>query len=187
MKRVRHGSNDSAGLASRVDEILVDAHGDDEQLWAFRQALEDNVPVPSDAIVIGEPVSVTAFDYDGNARRGLTARCRRADGSEHVVAAADVVFPRHSAGGRYLAAYRSWLGLEPFPPEVGTTARRKRQHKAAASDFDLAGPIELVALSVKDRAARCRLLGSERIVTLRATRVWGVIPAEIVVVHPRKQ
>jgi tetratricopeptide (TPR) repeat protein len=187
VKRVVDGRNGSGGLDSLVDEIIVDAHGEDEQLWAFRQALEDEVGVPCDAFVIGEPVSVTAFDYDGNARRGLTARCRRGDGSEHVVAAADVVLPRHSGGGRYLAAYRSWLGLEPFHPEVGTMAGRKRQHKAAASDLDLAGPIELVALSVKERAARCRLLGSERIVTLRATRVWDVVPAEIVVVHPRKQ
>ncbi len=187
MKRVGDASNGSGGLDSLVHEITVDAHGEDEQLWAFRQALEDNVLVPSDAFVIGEPVSVTAFDYDGNVRRGLTATCRRADGSEHVVAAADVVFPRHSTGGRYLAAYRSWLGVAPFPPEVGTTPGRKRSHKAAASDLDLAGPIELVVLSVKERAARCRLLGCERIVTLRATRVWDMVPAEIVVVQPRKQ
>jgi len=36
--------------------------------------------------VIGEPVSLIAFEYDGNARRGLTARCRSADAAEHVVA-----------------------------------------------------------------------------------------------------
>ncbi len=121
MKRVRHSSNDSGDLDSLLDEIIVDAHGNDEQLWAFRQALEDKVSVPSDGFVVGEPVSVTAFDYDGNARRGITATCRRSDGSAHVVAAADVVFPRHSTGGRYLAAYRSWLGLAPFPPEARTT------------------------------------------------------------------
>lgn len=187
MRKARDGGTGAGVLQSVVDEIIVDAHSEDEQLWAFRQALEDKLRLPCDAFVIGEPVSVTAFDYDGNARRGLTARSRRADGSEHVVAAADVVLPRQLAGGRYLAAYRIWLGLEPFPPEAGTTAGRQRRHKAVAGDLDLAGPIELVALSAKERAARCRLLGSERIVTLRATRVWDVVPAEIVVVHPRKQ
>lgn len=179
-------ADDDGDLNQLIDDIIVDALGDDEQLWAFRQAFEDNVSLPCDAFVIGEPVSVTAFDYDGNPRRGLTARCRRPDGSEHVVAAADVVLPSQSVGGRHLAAYRRWLGLEPLPSEVGIPGRM-RQHKATATDLDVTGPIELIALSVKEKAARCRLLGSERVVTLRATRLWDVVPAEIVVVRPRRQ
>ncbi len=75
-----------------IEAITVDAYGEDEQLWAFRQAFEESVPVPADGFVIGEPVSVLSFDYDGNERRGLTAQCRRTDGSEHVVTAAEVVF-----------------------------------------------------------------------------------------------
>ena len=62
-----------------------------------------------------------------------------------------------------------------------------RQPKATADDLDLSGPVELVALSVKDRAARCRLLGSDRVITLRASRLWKVVPGEIVTVKPRKQ
>jgi hypothetical protein len=81
--------------------------------------LEDHIQVPCDAFVIGEPVSVIEFDYDGNVRRGLTARCRRQDGAEYTV--------------------------------------------------DFGSPVELVALSIKDRAARCRLLRSHRIITLRAS------------------
>lgn len=187
MKKVRNRVKDLRDLDQLIDEIITDAHGDDEQLWAFRQALQDNANVPCDAFVIGEPISVASFDYDGNPRRGLTASCRRADGSEHIVAAADVVLPRHSAGGRHVAAYRQWLGLDPFPPDGASTPRRGRQHKATPSDIDLTGPIELVALSVKENAARCRLLGSERVLTLRASRLWDVVPAEIVVVQPRKQ
>jgi hypothetical protein len=101
-----------------IEEITVDANGDDEQLWAFRQAFEDRVDWPVDAIVIGQPVSALSIDYDGNERRGLTARCRREDGSEHVVAAADVVFPRASTAGRYLGAYRQWMGLIRSPREL---------------------------------------------------------------------
>ena len=41
-------------------------------------ASSDSVALPADAFVIGEPVEVVEVDYDGNARRGLTARCRRA-------------------------------------------------------------------------------------------------------------
>jgi hypothetical protein len=186
MERERRGSADAADLDALIDEILVDANGDDEQLWAFRQAFEISVSLPADAFVIGEPVSVVAFEYDGNPLRGLTATCQRQDGSRHVVAAADVVLPRQSAGGRHVAAYRKWLGVEPFPPEAGPALGRKRQHKAAASDLDLAGPVELVVLSVKDSALRCRLLGSERVITLRAGGRCDVVPGQIAVVRPRR-
>ena len=60
----------SAALEALLDEILTDAHGDDEQLWALRQAFEDNVELPADAFIIGEPVSVIEIDYDGNEKFG---------------------------------------------------------------------------------------------------------------------
>ena len=85
MSKKRNGELDAL-----LDEILTDAHGDEEQLWALRQALEDNIAVPCAATIAGELVKVTKFDYDGNARRGLTATIRRPDGSKRVVAAADV-------------------------------------------------------------------------------------------------
>ena len=154
----RHGDDQAlATIDALIETITVDAHGDDEKLWAFRQAFEDHIVVPCDAFVIGEPVSAIAFDYDGNERRGLTARCRRAEGAEYVVAAFDVVLPPSADAGRYLAAYRRWLGLEPDPSEAYASKRPSRQHKASTTDLDLRGPIELVALSVKDRA---RVAGS---------------------------
>ena len=54
-----------ATLDALIEAITVDAHGDDEKFWAFRQAFEDHIVVPSDAFVIGEPVSAIEFDYDG--------------------------------------------------------------------------------------------------------------------------
>jgi hypothetical protein len=179
--------NDQTAIDQLLAEILVDAYGDEEQLWAFRQVFEDEVSLPADAYVIGEPVAVLKIDYEGNERRGLTAKCRRADKSVHVVAAADVVFPEDSSGSRYVAAYRKWLGLDPYPAKPSTPAGRGRQHKATAEDFDLAKPVELVVISVKSRAARCRLLGSNRFITLRASRLWGVAPGEILTVKPSKQ
>lgn len=170
-----------------IEEITVDAYGYDEQLWAFRQAFEDDVALPADGFVIGEPVSVIAVDHDGNERRGLTARCRREDGSEYVVAVSDVVLPQASAGARYIAAYRRWLNLDPNPAGTQKTSRRRRQHKATDDDIDLSKPVELVALSVMERAARCRLLGSDRIITLRVSRLWEVVPGAIVTVKPGKQ
>ena len=60
----------SPELDRLIDEIIVDAYGDDEQLWAFRQAFEDNVAMPAEAFVVGEPVTVMRIDYDGNERGG---------------------------------------------------------------------------------------------------------------------
>jgi hypothetical protein len=97
------------------------------------------------------------------------------------------VLPQTSAGARYIAAYRRWLNLDPYPAGAQETSRRRRQHNATDDDIDLSKPVELVALAVKERAARCRLLGSDRIITLRASRLWEVVPGAIVTVTPRKQ
>jgi hypothetical protein len=93
-------SNDAehaVGPDQLIAEIITDTHSDGEQLWAFFQAFEDGVPVPCDAFVIGEPVSVVSFDYDGNQRRGLVARCRREGSSEYLVSASEVVLAPQSS------------------------------------------------------------------------------------------
>ncbi len=83
-----------------------------EQLWAIRQAFEDNIKLPADTVVTGQPVSLIGINYDGNERRGLTATFQREDGSEHVVAASEVAFSEESSGALHVAAYRKWLGLD---------------------------------------------------------------------------
>ena len=175
------------GTNALLDEILTDANGDDEQLWAIRQAFEDNVAVPADAFVIGEPVEVVAIDYDGNTRRGLTVRCRRQDGNAYVVAASDIAFPEGSEGARHVAAYRRWLGLDPVPQCEAAPSGRARRHKATEGDLDLGAPIELIVLAPKERAARCRILGTEREITLHSKDVWKMVAGEIVTVRARKQ
>jgi hypothetical protein len=185
--RKRGNGMTAEDLDRLIDEITTDAYGDDEQLWAFLAALEDGIALPCDAFVIGEPVSVVEFDYNGNQRRGLVVRCRREDGSEHTVSASEVVLTEQSNGGHLIAAYRKWSGLDLWPEQAAPPPRRKRRHKVAATDLDLSGPLDLVVLSVKERAARCRLVGSDRVITLRASLAWDTVPGEIVVVNPRKQ
>lgn len=175
-----------AALDRLIAAITADTRDDDEPLRAFRQALERHIPLPADAFVIGEPVSVVRFDYDGTPRRGLTATCQRRDGCEHIVAAADVELNPRTAGKPYLEAYRRWVGIESRQ-RVTAPAARRRQHKAEPGDLPLDRAVELVALSVKERAARCRLVGSDRVITLRASQFWDVVPGEIVIVQPRKQ
>jgi hypothetical protein len=170
-------------LDALIDEIIVDAYGDDEQLWAFRQVFEDELTLPLEAFVIGEPVTVLAFDYE-NERRGVTARCRREDGTKYQVAACDLFFPRGTSAARYVAAYRKWLGIEPYPP-VKVPPKRKPE-KAADDDIDLTRDVELIALAVKGNAISCRIPGKGQ-VTLRATGFWDMVPGELITVTPRKK
>ena len=176
-------SPDLADLDELIDEITTDASGEDEQLWAFRQAFEDDVAVPCQATVVGAPVQVLKFDYAGNTLRGLTAVCRGADGRKHTVAASEVEIPVSVKAGRYLAAYRKWMGIAPFPSDV----RGGNRAKTAAASSKVEGPMELVVLSVKQRAARCCRLDGDEIVTFRAARLRDVVPGEIAVISPAKQ
>lgn len=173
-----------AVLDDLIEEITVDAYGDQEQLWAFLQSFEDEVTLPCDGFVIGEPVSVVEIDYDGNERRGLTARCRRRDGSEHVVAASDLLAPEGSSAALYLACYRRWLGIDPFPP-VQAPALSEPRHKRKEAEIDPGDSVDLAVLSVKEKAVRCRHMGGD-LVTLRPSLLRDLAPGEIVTVRARK-
>jgi hypothetical protein len=176
-----------AGTEALLDDILVDSFGDDEQLGALHEAIEDAVPLPVDAFVVGEPVSVIGFDYDGNSRVGLTAMCRRRDGSEHTTAAWEVGFAEGTEAAGYIAAYRMWLGLEPASVAGPPPTHRPRRHKVDDNEIDLDGPVELVVLALRENAARCRLLSSRREITLRSADAWRMVPGEIVTVRAKKQ
>ena len=174
-------------LDNIIEQILTQASGDDDVFEAFGQLMKDTIKLPADGFVIGEPVVITAIEYSGNARRGLTAACRREDGTDHVIALSEVMFPRAFTGGQAVAAYRKWLGLDPFCARDQAVSPNQRHHKATSDDIDLSKPVELVILSVKVRTARCRLLESDRIITLRAGTVYDSVPGQIVTIHPKKQ
>jgi hypothetical protein len=186
MATKRGRSKESPELDGLIDEIIVDAYGEDEQLWAFRQAFEDHVVLPAEAFVVGEPVTVMKIDYDGNERRGLTARCQRGEGVEQVIAACDLIFPGGSVAARYVAVYRTWLGIEPYS-QVSLPLMRRRPQKATEDDIDMSCDVELIAVAVKGNAVSCRIPGKDRVITIRPTGLWDVVPGEIIRVTPRKQ
>ncbi len=101
-------------LRQLVDEITVDAYDVDEQLSAFLQVFQDEVAVPARGVVMDVAVEVTGFDQEGDERRGLVARCQH-KGGVGTLSLADVRFEPHTAAGWLHAAYRTWLGLPPFP------------------------------------------------------------------------
>ncbi len=87
-----------------IKQILTQTSGDDDVFRAFGQLMMDNIRLPADGFIIGEPIVITAIEYSGNARRGLTATCRREDGSDHVIALSEVMFPMAFPGGQAVAA-----------------------------------------------------------------------------------
>ncbi len=175
----------SEKLAELFEEITVDSNGDNEQLWAFRQVIEDEVAFPCDGSAMGQQVTVLAIDYDGNKRRGLTARCILRDGTEHVVSAADITFPEQTNGARYLACYRQWLGLPPFPHNVANKSPLPPP-PATGTDLDQNSSVELVVLSTKKTMLRCRQLETGHVVTFRPSRSEDMVPGEIITVKPKK-
>lgn len=96
-----------------IEEIILDAYGDDEQLWSFRQWFEDNATLPFTATIVGTNVEVLEIDYDGDDRRGLVARVTR-DGKQHRVPLLDLTAegPVPADTARLLAAYRRWSGAD---------------------------------------------------------------------------
>lgn len=92
-----------------IETILVDTYGEDEQLGAFQTVFEEEVEVPIKATVLGHVIEVMAFDY-ADPLRGVFVKCR-----EGEVSLVDVCFPPDTVAAWIHAAYREFLGLEPFP------------------------------------------------------------------------
>lgn len=159
------------------------APADERQHRTVHRAFTQDVRLPAAASVIDEPVTVVEVLYEGNPRRGLTARCRTAAGREHVLALADVRFPEGSEAARHVARYRAWLGLTRDPDQADSG--REGDDRPAA-DIDRSRPVELVVLSLTDSAGRCHLLGTDRLITVRGGYLGGAVPGEIITVRPRR-
>lgn len=69
-----------AELENRIEEIIVDAYGDYEQLSAFACALDELLDAPAGATAMGQPVELTAVK-DGDPRLGLRATVRSPTGT----------------------------------------------------------------------------------------------------------
>jgi len=172
-------------LSELVSSIIVDAYGDHEQASAFDAVFTDEVKLPADAFVIGEPVSLVSVQLQGVNQPTLNGRCRRPDGREYNVELTAIVLPAGSPGRRLIDAYRMWRGLEPMEADASPPAAKR--HKVDASELDLESPIELAVLGVRQKAARCRVLASGHELTLRAGGLWNVVPGQIITVQGRKQ
>lgn len=89
-----------------LEELLVDAYGDGEQLGALEVGFHDNIEFPFAATVLDHPVEVESVEFDGNERRGLVALTDRG-----VVSLLDVT-PKPPEAIEYLNVYRAWANVE---------------------------------------------------------------------------
>jgi hypothetical protein len=125
-KRTAKPSTDVVALLA---EMLVDARGDDEQLTALVEGISEALDFPLDVHVVGEPLSLLAVDYRGNARRGLIARCRRQDGTEYGVSLADIERPPEAARMRRKNPMRGETTLEQYIRKLVGAAATKQGHQ----------------------------------------------------------
>jgi hypothetical protein len=127
-----------------IEQIVVDAYGDDEQLWSFCQAFEDDARFPFRGLVVGVAVDVFAVDFDGDERRGLIAKCRRSDG-RHTVSLIDVtpVGPVPLETRQLLDAYRRWSGAAPFAFDISPNTPDWAYPRFASVEPDVRVPLAL--------------------------------------------
>jgi hypothetical protein len=93
----------------RIEEVIVDAYGDAEQLGSFACVLDEMLDRPVAASVLGEPVELVAVSEDGD-RLGLRAKCRRGGRTWHVALFDVTLGPDVDPDlDLTVAAYRQWL------------------------------------------------------------------------------
>jgi hypothetical protein len=136
-----------------LEEILVDAYGDDEQLTAFEVAFQQSARFPFPARIVGTTVEVLKIDYDGDERGGLSAVCRR-EGETYRVSVADLrPGPSTVETTRLLAAYRRWCGLPPLKPNPARLTPHPWEYQpVAARQVRLARPLALKLIGPWDPA-----------------------------------
>jgi hypothetical protein len=165
--------------------IVAAANTEDHQLRALDAAAQREVPLPSEASVIGEPITAIAITYSGHPRAGLRVQGARRD-RRIDVGLADVVFPAGSAGARFVTLYRAWLGLDERSSDASEDGKhRAARHQVTRDALTLGVPVELIVLSRTPRTLLCQLLGTQTQVTLRAT-ARGAVPGAILTVSPTK-
>lgn len=96
----------TAALDALVDEAIVDAYDEHEQLAAFQAIIEDRLALPFTTVVLGIPVSVTALqDRPGSP---IAARCRHGRHAQ-AIGILDLPLPDPAPEGwAWVEAYRHW-------------------------------------------------------------------------------
>jgi Calcium binding len=94
-----------ADLNELVEEAIVDAYGEDEQLTSFYTMIEENLTLPFTKRVLGVEVTVAGIAItDG----GIVAICVRGTHRQQIPIL-DLTLPAPPPpGSEWIAAYRHW-------------------------------------------------------------------------------
>jgi len=101
-------------LDALIEELTVDACGDDEQISGFLEGADEALRSGETARIVGVDIELVAVDAGPDARTGLLATVRRQN-QTYDVALADLDFSPNSELGAVVAAYRRWQGRAPYP------------------------------------------------------------------------
>lgn len=94
-------------LDALVEEAIVDAYGDDEQLTSMFTMIDDNLAVPFTTEVLGVEVTVRRIDLTDS---GIVAICHRGD-VKQAIGILDLPLPTPPPeGAQWIEAYRHWAG-----------------------------------------------------------------------------
>jgi hypothetical protein len=89
-----------------IEEAIVDAFGESEQVVGLYTMIEEHLTLPFETMVLGVPVTVVRVDL--TQRDEIVAVCRRA-GVRQTVPILDLPLPsRRPAGAEWIDAYRRW-------------------------------------------------------------------------------
>jgi len=97
----------NADLDRLIEDVLVDAYGDSEQLGAFECVFAES-GLPVDAEVLGLACSLDSVEYDGDERRGLVANVSIAGQKRRVGLVEVRVTDQGHEAARLMAAFERW-------------------------------------------------------------------------------
>ena len=94
-------------LDALVEEAIVDAYNEDEQLTGLFTMIEDNLAVPFTTEVLGVEVTVRRVDLTDS---GIVAICYRGR-IKQAIGILDLPLPTPPPeGAQWIEAYRHWAG-----------------------------------------------------------------------------
>jgi hypothetical protein len=95
-----------AKLEKLIEEAVVDAYGEEEQVGGFFTMMEEHLALPFSANILGVDVVVEKVDMTCNGR--IVAVCRR-DQTRQRIGILDLsLLTPAPAGTEWIAAYRHW-------------------------------------------------------------------------------
>ncbi len=97
-------------LEKMLADATVDCYGEDEAFSGVLCTVEDNLPFPFEAQVVGETVRVIGIDERrSDLGRGIIAKVRKGS-KEYSVALSELEIPENFKGRKWMELYEYWIG-----------------------------------------------------------------------------